>query len=165
MSFMKNTFTTILLFLYFLLTVVPALSQTKEQKKEQKVFAAIPQHLRARLVERLNSYVEYEHTKQYEKLYDLLFESVAKPSSLSLEEYVTASKKTFAEGYRTNLLKFKPTNTLDFSPDNENKSSYQIFGVAKVDDGEEVYVMNAAIIARWINGEWYFSSLASVIYD
>ncbi len=121
--------------------------------------------MRARLIERLNSYVEYERTKQYEKLYDLLFESVAKPSSLSREEYVTASKKTFAEGYRTNLLKFKPTNTLDFSPDNENKSSYQIFGVAKVDDGEEVYVTNAAIIARWINGEWYFSSLASVIYD
>ncbi len=165
MSLIKNIFTTLFLLISFLLTIVPAHSQSKEQKKEQKVFAAIPLHLRARLVERLNSYVEYERTKQYEKLYDLLFESVAKPSSLSREEYVTVSKKTFAKGYRTNLLKFKPTSTSDFSPDNENKSSYQIFGVAKVNNGEEIYEMNAAIIARRINEEWYFSSLASVIYD
>ena len=146
-------------------TFVPAYSQTKEQKKEQKVFAAIPQHLRARLIERLNLYVEYERTKQYEKLYDLLWEYVVNPSSLSREAYVDASKKTIAEGYRSILLKFKPTGTIDLSLNDEGEVRYDIWGTAKVNSEGEIYEKDAAIEARWINGEWYFSGVADVIID
>ena len=163
---MKKLFTTIFLLAFSVLVVViPASSQTKEQKKEQKVFAAIPENLRARLVERLNLYVEYERTKQYEKLYDLTLESVATANPLSRNEYVNISKKAIAERHRSVLLKFKPTSTLNFALDDKDAPIYQIFGTAKVDDGEEIYEINAAIDARLINGEWYFSGVGSVIYD
>jgi len=145
--------------------IVPAYSQTKEQKKEQKIFAAVPEHLRARLIQRLDLYVEYERTKQYEKLYDLLWEYVVNPNNLSREAYVNASKKTIAEGYRSILLEFKPTDTIDLSLDDEGIVSYDIWGIAKVKSEGKVYEKDAAIEARWINGEWYFSGVADVIIN
>jgi hypothetical protein len=144
---------------------VPAYSQTKEQKKEQKVFAVVPPHLRTRLIERLNLYVEYERAQQYEKLYDLLWEYVVNPNSLSREAYVDASKKTIAKGYRSILLEFKPTDTIDLSLDDEGIVRYDIWGTAKVKDEGKFYEKGAAIEARWINGEWYFSGVADVIID
>ncbi len=157
--------TTFLLTCFVSAMFVPAYSQTKEQKKEQKVFAAIPQNLRARLIQRLNLYVEYERTKQHEKLYDLLWEYVVNPSSLSRGAYVNASKKTIAEGYRSILLGFKPTATIDLSLNDEGIVRYDIWGIAKVNDEGKIYQKNAAIEARWIKGEWYFSGVADVIID
>jgi hypothetical protein len=163
---MKNLLMTALLLTFLAPGVfVPVHSQTKEQKKEQKVFAAVPQHLRAMLVERLNLYVEYERTQQYEKLYDLLWEYVVNPNSLSREAYVDASKKTIAKGYRSILLEFKPIDTMDLSIADEGIISYDIWGTAKVKGEGEVYEKRAAIEARWINGEWYFSGVADVIID
>jgi hypothetical protein len=165
-SLLRNLLaTTFLLAVFAAAMCVPAHSQTKAQKKEQKVFAAVPQHLRARLVERLNMYVEYERTRQYDKLYDLLSEYVVHPGSLSRAAYVIASKKTIDEGYRTVLLKFKPTATIDLSADDQGILLYDIWGAATVNDKGKIYDKNAAIEARWINGEWYFSGVASVIID
>ncbi len=151
----------------FLLMVISSVifAQAPSRTKEEKVFAAVPQHLRARLIERLNLYIEYERTKQYEKLYDLLWESVATPTNLSRDAYVEASKRTIAKGYRSVLLKFKPTDTLVLSLNDEDQGRYDIWGTARVDDGEKIYEKNAAIEARWINGEWYFSGVADVILD
>ena len=151
----------------FILLVISSVifAQAPSRTEEEKVFAAIPQHLRARLIERLNLYVEYERTKQYEKLYDLLWLSVVPPMNLSRDAYVDASKKTIAKGYRSVLLEFKPTDTLDLSLNDEDIVRYDIWGTAKVDDGEKIYEKNAAIEARWINGEWYFSGVADVILD
>ena len=121
--------------------------------------------MRERLIERLNLYVEYERTRQYEKLYDLLLESVATPTNLSRDAYVEASKKTIAKGYRSVLLEFKPTDTLNLSLNDEDIVRYDIWGTAKVDDGEKIFERDAAIEARWINGDWYFSGVADVILD
>ncbi len=156
---------TFLLAFSALIMIIPARSQTKEQKKEQKAFAAIPENLRTSLVEQLNLYVEYERTKQYEKLYDLLLESVVAPKGLSRDAYVDASKRATIEKHRSVLLRFKPASTMTISLDDKDEVVYQIFGTAKVDDGEEVYEMNAAIEARLINEKWYFSGVGSVIYD
>ena len=145
--------------------VVPTYAQTKEQKKEQKVFAVIPQHLRERLIERLNLYVEYERMKQYEKLYDLLWDYVVDPNSLSREAYVEAVRKRIAEGYRSVLLEFKPTGIIDLSLPDEDIIRYDIWGTAKVDSEGEIYKKDAAIEARWMNGDWYFSNVADVIID
>jgi hypothetical protein len=164
---MKKLFmATFLIAFSVLVIIIPASSQTKEQKKEQKVFAAIPENLRAKFVERLNLYVEYERTKQYEKLYDLLLESVATSDVLSRDEYVNARKKAIAEKRQSILLKFKPISTLKLSLDEKDTYIiYVVFGTGKVDDGEEIYEINAEIDARLINGEWYFSGVGSVIYD
>lgn len=144
-----------------LMMVAAANAQSKVQKK----FEAVPEHLRARLIERLELYVEYERNKQYEKLYDLLLESIEGPLKLDRETYVEASKRTIAKGYRSVLLKFKAQWTLALALNDEDVVRYHIWGVAKVDDGEKIYVKQAAIEARWINGDWYFSGVADVIID
>jgi hypothetical protein len=152
--------------IFLLVLISPVLfAQAPSGAKEEKVFAAVPQHLRARLIERLNLYVEYERTKQYGKLYDLLWVSVTAPMNLSREAYVDASKKTIAKGYRSVLLEFKPTDTLNLSLNDEDIVRYDIWGTARVDDGEKVFKRDAAIEARWINGDWYFSGVADVILD
>lgn len=135
------------------------------QGKVQRRFEAVPEHLRARLIERLELYVEYERARQYEKLYDLLLESIAVPQKLDRAAYIAASKNSIAKGYRSVLLKFKPQWTLALSLNDEDVVRYDIWGVAKVADGKKIYEREAAIEARWINGDWYFSSVADVIVD
>jgi hypothetical protein len=165
-SLMRNLVATSFLLMFCASVIfVPAHSQTKEQKKEQKVFSVVPQHLRAGLIERLNLYVEYERTQQYEKLYDLLWEYAVNPGSLSREEYVDASKKTIAKGYRSILLEFNPTDTIDLSLEEEGQVRYDIWGTAKVKSEGQTYEKDAAIEARRINEEWYFSGVADVIID
>ena len=125
-----------------------AFSQTKERKTEQKAFADIPQHLRARLIERLNLYVEYERSRQYEKLYELSEESVAPQPKFSREEYVAASRKRIAEGYRDVLLEFKPTAAINLSLNDEDKAvRYSIWGKARFDDNGRISERDAAIYA------------------
>jgi hypothetical protein len=163
---MRNFIATAFLLAIFALSMfIPTYSQTKGREKEQKVLADIPQHLRATLIERLNSYVEYERTQRYEKLYDLLWEYVVNPNDRSRSAYVDASKKTVAKGYRSILLEFKPTGTIDLSRNDEGIVSYDIWGKAKVNSEGEIYEKDAAIEARWMNGEWYFSGVADVIID
>jgi len=135
------------------------------QGKVEKKFEAVPEHLRARLIERLDLYVEYERTRQYEKLYDLLLESVAVPRTLDREGYAEASRRLIAKGYRSVLLKFKPHSTLALTLNDGDVERYDIWGTAKVDDGKKIYEREAAIEARWINGDWYFSGVADVILD
>ena len=118
---MKKLFTiTFLLVFSALVIVISTSAQTKEQKKQQKVFAAIPENLQAKLIERLNLYVEYERARQYEKLYDLLLESAAASNGSSREAYISVSKKAIAEKHRKVLLKFKPTGTLKLSLDDKD---------------------------------------------
>lgn len=151
---------------FLLLIISPVIfAQAPSHIKDEKAFAIVPQQMRERLIERLNLYVEYERTRQYEKLYDLLLESVATPTNLSRDAYVEASKKTIAKGYRSVLLEFKPTDTLNLSLNDEDIVRYDIWGTAKVDDGEKIFERDAAIEARWINGDWYFSGVADVILD
>lgn len=148
------------------LSVAQALSQTKEQKKEEKVFAVVPEPLRAGLIERLNLYTEYERTRQYEKLYDLSLESVATPMELDREAFVEASKTAIAKGHRSVLLKFNPTGIIDLSNEEEGSARYHISGRSKeMNNTGQVYERDTAIEVRWINGDWYFSGLWDVIND
>jgi hypothetical protein len=163
----KRLITTALLLITIVAaTFTSAFSQTREQKKEQKVFADIPQNLRARLIERLNLYVEYERSRQYEKLYSLLQESGNDQPKFSREEYVAASRKRIAEGYRSMLLEFKPTAAINLSLNDDDKAiRYSIWGKARFDDGGKSSERDAAIHAYWINGDWYFSGVDEVIID
>jgi len=163
---MRNLLATISLLAFVVSAMyVPAYSQATEQKKAQKAFEVVPLHLRARLIERLNLYVEYERKQQYEKLYDLLWEYVVDPNLLSRDAYVEASKKTIAKGYRDILLEFKPTGIIDLSVNEEGIVRYDIWGTAKAKGEGKTYERDAAIEARWINGDWYFSGVADVIID
>jgi len=65
------------------------------QNTNSKAFEAIPPPLRQRLVERLALYVEYQRSRQYDKLYDLLSWSTIQRvyRGQSKEEFVRAIKK------------------------------------------------------------------------
>jgi hypothetical protein len=152
----------------FLFVIVGSLVITAahSQTKEQKVFAPIPQRLRASLIQRLNLYIDYERTKQYEKLYDLSLESVATPKQLDREAFVKASKMGIANGHRRVLLKFKPIQIVALSIENEDLVRYHISGMSKeMDRRGRAYERQTAIEVRWISGDWYFSGLWDVIID
>jgi hypothetical protein len=142
------------------------ISAVHSQTKEQRVFADVPQHMRARLIERLNLYVEYDRNRQYEKLYDLALESTATPKQLDREALAKACITGIAKGYRSVLLRFKPIQIVDLSVENESVVRYHISGMSKeMDHRGRVYERQTAIEARWINGDWYLSGLWDVIID
>ena len=74
--------------------VKPALGQIDNDKK----FSPVPVEWRARLVERLNLFIEYERTKQYDKLFDLLPEEYILAYSLNKNEVLNGSQRQFFEG-------------------------------------------------------------------
>ncbi len=163
---MRNLLKSISILSLLLVMSASTHSQSKEQVRLEKVLAPVPQHLRARLIERLNLYVEYERTQQYEKSYDLSLESVASPITLDREAYVEATKNGIAKGYRSILLKFKPTWVIDLSVEGENLVRYHISGISKeMDKKGKVYERETAIEVRWMYGDWYFSGLWDVIND
>ena len=52
------------------------------QERAQNVFETVPLESRPRLVERLSEFVTYERTRQYEKLYEVLYERDDKNAGL-----------------------------------------------------------------------------------
>ena len=135
------------------------------QSREQRVFDAIPEPLRAQLVERLRLYVEYQRTRQYEGLYDLLSESTIAQvyRGQSRVEFVAAYQRADAEGRGTRLLEFTPTDTGKTVRDNVD--IYDIYGRAKLCEEGEIIEKQVVIQAQLQNGTWYFSALGEVLID
>lgn len=76
------------------ISVKPALGQIKNDKK----FSPVPDVWRARLVERLNLFIEYERTKQYDKLFGLLPEEYILAYSLNKNEVLNGNQRYFFGG-------------------------------------------------------------------
>ncbi|MGH9959925.1 MAG: hypothetical protein ACREBC_22850, partial [Pyrinomonadaceae bacterium] len=106
------------------------------QDREQKVFDVVPEPLRARLVERLKLYVEYERGRDYDKLYDLLAESTIGRiyRDQSRAEFIAASQRGDAKGTSVRLLEFTPTNIIKTTSifAKENADLYNSYGDAKL---------------------------------
>jgi hypothetical protein len=109
--------------------------------------------LRARLAERLNSFIEYELSEQYGKQYDLL--ALRCPTGygcavISREEYVKEKRQT-REGYGKLLeLKFVGID----GRLREGCASPDL--IPKFRKGKFVYINASSTIACLQNGEWYF---------
>lgn len=135
------------------------------QDKEQKAFASIPEALRARLVERLELYVAYQQTQNYEKLYDLYSEYTRTRilKGQSREEFAAAFRKGDAEGKSIRMIKFTPTKAREAT--REGIDVYSIYGKAKLCEQGEMVEKELVIDAELKDGDWYFSVITDVLND
>lgn len=139
---------------------------TFAQDAGQKALDAIPEPLRPQLVEQLALYVEYQRTKQYDKLYDLFSRSTIQTvfSNQTKEEFVRAYQSGDAEGTSVRLIEFTPTASQKTQEDSSDL--YVIYGKAKMcQKGEEIRKPRVAVTAQLQEGKWYFSTVADVLVD
>jgi hypothetical protein len=150
-------------FLSCILTTFLIANCAHGQDNEKKVFDIVAEPQRAQLIQRLKLYVEYERTREYEKLYGLLskttLERVFKGQSIA--EFVTASRKGDAENTSVRILDFTVTN-IDKTT-KEDADVYNVCGTAKLCEQGKLIEKQIVIYAQLQNGTWYFSTLADVL--
>ena len=119
------------------------------QVTNSKKFNPVSRQLRDRLVARFNLYVEYERTRQYEKLWGLLSQAYIGNQHLTRENYLR---------YRTNdtLLEFKPRAVIK-RPIRDNVDFYEIHGIAKFQHENNIVTEDRLLEARLEGDDWYFS--------
>jgi hypothetical protein len=142
----------------------------RAQGKDEKVFDVVPEPVRARLVERLKLYVKYQHTKDYEKLYDLYIQSTITNiyKGQSREEFALACREGDARQTSFRLLEFTPTRvdkTVSMWTREGADDAYSIYGDAKLFNWGKVVDRYVVIEAQLKNGEWYFSEVGEVLDD
>lgn len=137
------------------------------QSKEQKVFDPVPEALRARLLERLQSYVDYQRRKDYDQLFDLFSETTLNKffHGQSKADFVKAYQNGDAEGSSSRLIEFTPTEIESITGDGGGEL-FVIYGRARLcEGGKAVEKERVAIEAQLQNGDWYFSPIADVLID
>lgn len=146
-----------------LLLILTLITCAQGQSSERDGLTAVPESLRARLIERLNNYVEYQRTKEYGKFYDLLTEpTIARIyRGQSRVEFIESHQKAEAKGIANRLLEFVPTSSLNLT--DEVGDYFEIFGRAKLCKSGELVGRKVSVEARLIDGEWYFSTAGEVI--
>jgi hypothetical protein len=121
----------------------------------------VPEELRPRLLERLNQFVEYSRTKQFEKLYGLYLPEVA------VRFFPARDARGFAEWARSlgelrewieNWVDFKPGGLIGFDSEAYGKA-WRISGLATtLESGKVVQsYRNTQVVLK--GGEWYFVDL------
>ena len=117
-----------------------------------KVFHPVPANQRAHLAERLKLLVEYQRTKQYDKLFELLPKVHTQHPELTKEKFL-ADIRTQGKAH---IIGFIPEYTTE-NPTIDGE--YAIYGCARVRDGWSTKKWQAATYASLENGEWYFSDI------
>lgn len=140
----------VLIFLATLLT-----GSVHAQERTENVFEKVQLELRPRLIERLKEYVTYERTRQYEKLYEFLYERNAKDGG----KEVYSKSREGAEDRRGVIQEFTPTSILDITLKEGDAPTLSLTGQAKVFLKGRTVNKELSIEARFHDGEWYFSEL------
>jgi len=132
-----------------------AFATVNAQQRTQNIFETVPLDSRPRLVERLSEYVTYERTRQYEKLYELLYERNDKNAG----KEVYSKSRVEAEGRRGVVQEFTPTSIIGTTINEGDPPTFSLRGEAKVFLKGRTVKKEMSISARLQDGEWYFSEL------
>jgi len=121
----------------------------------QRVFDVIPLESRPRLVERLNEYLTYERGREYEKLYELIYDPRDKRDS---EESYTKARRE-VEDRRGTIQQFTPKNVMNITL-SDDVTTFMILGMAKVLRKGKTSHKEMVINARLQSRDWYFTQLS-----
>jgi len=142
--------------LLLLVAVIAVPSTSYAQKPSESIFEAIPLDSRARLIERLKQYVEYERARQYEKLYELIYD--LNDTDASKESY---SKSRLEAEARSGIVReFTPTFISNVTLNESDPPTFRLIGQAKVMCKGRTLEKRMSMRARLQDGEWYFSELS-----
>jgi len=127
------------------------------------LYAALPPQLRARLVERLNHYVEFQRTKQYAKLYDLYSDDTIATvfNGQNKSEFVAAFNKGDEQSISVRLTEFDLVRVEKVV----EGEVYRLYGDAKFYQQGEKTERHVVITATFRKGDWYFSTVDTVLQD
>ena len=117
-----------------------------------KVFDPVPANQRSHLNERLKLFLEYQRTKQYAKLFEMLPKVHTQHPEVTKEKFLAQIKM---QG-KAHVVDFLPEYTI------ENQTidgEYAINGCAKVREGWSGHRWQATVLASLEQGEWYFSDI------
>ena len=123
------------------------------QERTENVFEKVPLELRPRLIERLKEYIRCERTRQYEKLYEFLYDRDDKGKE------IYSKTRGEAEDRRGVVQEFMPTFILDTTLDDGDAPTLFLTGPAKLFLKGHIVKKEMSIEARFHDGEWYFSEL------
>ena len=126
------------------------------QERAEKVFKIVPLESRPRLVERLKEFVTYERTRQYEELYELLYERDDKNAG----KEVYSKSRVEAEDRRGVIQDFTPVSILNITLNDGDAPTFSLTGLAKVLFKGRSVRKEMTVYARLQDGEWYFSELS-----
>lgn len=140
--------------LLLLFVITAPFSQALGQIIKGKVLPHIPSHLSPRLVERVNLYLEYQQTQQYNKLFELLPRDYIQERKLTKERFINENEKLDAEGRREVPIKLKVDRVSRIHRD-KDKESYRIIFKGKFRYGNRVVEDNLYLDAYWENGDWF----------
>jgi hypothetical protein len=132
-----------------------AVAAVHAQERAQNVLETVPLESRPRLVERLSEFVTYERTRQYEKLYELLYERNDKNAG----KEVYSKTRVETEGRRGVVQEFTPTSITGITLNAGDPPTFSLTGYAKVLLKGRTVKKEMTISARLQDGEWYFSEL------
>ena len=135
--------------------VLLAVATVHAQQRVENVFKTVPLESRPRLVERLREYVTYERTRQYEKLYDLLYERNDKNAG----KEVYSKSRLEAEARWGIIQEFTPTFIVNITLNEGDAPTFSVTGQAKVLLKGRTVKKEMTLNARLQDGEWYFSEL------
>ena len=132
---------------------LPASGQVENSKK----FRPVPAQLRERLVERFNLYVEYERTRQYEKLFDLLSQEYISNQHLTREGYLQSRLLDKLVEFKPRAVTKEPARVYLKGVIIPNLNVYEIIGIAKFQRGAKVVEEERLLEARLQDNDWYFT--------
>ena len=116
------------------------------------VFDPVPANQRSHLNQRLTLLIEYQRTKQYAKLLEMLPKIHTQHPELTKEKFLAQIRMLG----KAHIVDFVPEYTTE-NPTIDGE--YEINGCAKVREGWGTKKWRAAIYASLEHGEWYFSDI------
>lgn len=140
--------------LLLLFVITALLSQALGQVIDGKGLSRVPSHLRTRLVERLNLYLEYQQTQQYSKLFDLLPGDYIQERKLTKESFINENEKIDSEGRRDIPIKLR-VDRVSRIHRAQDKESYRIIFKGRFGYRNRIVEDNLYFDADWENGDWF----------
>src|SRR5262245_1144362 len=131
------------------------------QGLDEHAFEGVPAQLRGTLVQSTLEFIEYEKTKQYGKLYEMLDEQAA--SRAKNEDYIAGRVR--AETKFGILREFAPQSVMNVTLNDTAPVTYEITGKGWVMKGNDIAEKRMSLTAIFQGGVWKFSELSESFLD
>jgi hypothetical protein len=125
------------------------------QDRGSHAFNQVPEPSRTQLVGLLHQYLEFEKHAQYERLFQMLYETANK--QMTSTAYAAYRQKTAPQ--RGVIEEFVPDLVMDVTLRDGDVQTYTIRGRAKVRLQSHTTHKEMSLSARFENGAWKFSEL------
>jgi len=129
-----------------------------------KAFDTVPVAQRAQLVRSLRTLIDYEKTRQYDKVFDLLYKGQqAGDQNPTRESYSATRQKTSV--HHGTIKEFVPIMVVDVTLKDGDPITYRVTGHATVESKTHTIKKEMTLFAKLENDTWRFSELTDSYFD